>query len=252
MPPWAFPCSWANVAFIPQLRPLPRHRPPPPVGPTSALTAACMGSSSHRTTTTLPPAGQRHSCASPHPRPGIAAHRRPASPADATPPQDWGQLPTTCLLLCLPVERDHALGHQEPHWKEFRFDLTQIPAGEVVTAAEFRIYKVPSTHPLNMTLHVSVFEVVQERSNRCLPAAQARPASVSWSRLWQCVPLSPGVGEHFPEEERGASWENSLTHGRDTGPESPVWPSWLWGFRWVPEPLHLYLPTRTRALVDGV
>ncbi|KFO32507.1 Succinyl-CoA:3-ketoacid-coenzyme A transferase 2, mitochondrial [Fukomys damarensis] len=65
----------------------------------------------------------------------------------------------------LKVERDHALGHQEPHWKEFRFDLTQIPAREAVTAAEFRIYKVPSTHLLNTTLHVSVFQVVQEHSN---------------------------------------------------------------------------------------
>ncbi|XP_057562181.1 bone morphogenetic protein 8A [Hippopotamus amphibius kiboko] len=64
------------------------------------------------------------------------------------------------------VERDHALGHQEPHWKEFRFDLTQIPAGEAVTAAEFRIYKLPSTHPLNQTLHVSMFQVVPEQSNR--------------------------------------------------------------------------------------
>ncbi|EHB16601.1 Bone morphogenetic protein 8A [Heterocephalus glaber] len=42
----------------------------------------------------------------------------------------------------------------------------QIPAGEAVTAAEFRIYKVPSTHSLNTTLHISVFEVVQEHSNR--------------------------------------------------------------------------------------
>ncbi|XP_077882120.1 bone morphogenetic protein 8B [Ictidomys tridecemlineatus] len=64
------------------------------------------------------------------------------------------------------VERDRTLGHQEPHWKEFRFDLTQIPAGEAVTAAEFRIYKLPSTHPLNTTLHISMFEVVQEHSNR--------------------------------------------------------------------------------------
>ncbi|KAB0340155.1 hypothetical protein FD754_023367, partial [Muntiacus muntjak] len=64
------------------------------------------------------------------------------------------------------LERDPALGHQEPHWKEFRFDLTQIPAGEAVTAAEFRIYKLPSTHPLNQTLHVSMFEVVPEQSNR--------------------------------------------------------------------------------------
>ncbi|XP_036112516.1 bone morphogenetic protein 8B [Molossus molossus] len=64
------------------------------------------------------------------------------------------------------VELDPALGHQEPHWKEFRFDLTQIPAGEAVTAAEFRIYKLPSTHLPNRTLHVSMFEVVREQANR--------------------------------------------------------------------------------------
>ncbi|KAM6218222.1 bone morphogenetic protein 8B isoform 1-T1 [Rhynchocyon petersi] len=64
------------------------------------------------------------------------------------------------------VERDHALTHQEPCWKEFWFDLTQIPSGEAVTAAEFRIYKVPSTHQINSTLHISMFEVVKEQSNR--------------------------------------------------------------------------------------
>ncbi|KAK2494027.1 hypothetical protein MC885_001663 [Smutsia gigantea] len=66
------------------------------------------------------------------------------------------------------MEHNRALGHQELHWKEFRFDLTQIPAGEEVTAAEFRIYKLPSTHLLNRTLHISMFEVVREQSNRCL------------------------------------------------------------------------------------
>ncbi|XP_026910824.2 bone morphogenetic protein 8A isoform X1 [Acinonyx jubatus] len=64
------------------------------------------------------------------------------------------------------VERDRTLGHQELHWKEFRFDLTQIPEGEMVTAAEFRIYKMASTYLLNGTLHVSMFEVVREQSNR--------------------------------------------------------------------------------------
>ncbi|XP_007950911.1 bone morphogenetic protein 8A-like [Orycteropus afer afer] len=64
------------------------------------------------------------------------------------------------------MERDHSLTHQEPHWKEFQFDLTQIPAGEAVTAAEFRIYKVPSTYQVNRTLHISMFEVVKEQSNR--------------------------------------------------------------------------------------
>ncbi|XP_007455422.1 PREDICTED: bone morphogenetic protein 8B-like, partial [Lipotes vexillifer] len=63
-------------------------------------------------------------------------------------------------------EQDRTLGRQEPQWKEFRFDLTQIPVGEAVTAAEFRIYKLPSTHLLNWTLHISMFEVVLEQSNR--------------------------------------------------------------------------------------
>lgn len=80
--------------------------------------------------------------------------------------------------LCLAVELDRSLGHQEPHWKEFRFDLTQIPAGEAVTAAEFRIYKLPSTHLLNRTLHVSMFEVVRERANRCLPTPP--PGQTLW------------------------------------------------------------------------
>ncbi|XP_036302820.1 bone morphogenetic protein 8B [Pipistrellus kuhlii] len=64
------------------------------------------------------------------------------------------------------VELDRSLGHPEPHWKEFHFDLTQIPAGEALTAAEFRIYKLPSAHLLNRTLHISLFEVVRERANR--------------------------------------------------------------------------------------
>ncbi|XP_064445476.1 bone morphogenetic protein 8A isoform X4 [Mirounga angustirostris] len=64
------------------------------------------------------------------------------------------------------VERDRTLGHQEPHWKEFRFDLTQIPEDEAVTVAEFRIYKLASAHLLNRTLHVSMFQVVREQSNR--------------------------------------------------------------------------------------
>ncbi|CAK6440980.1 unnamed protein product [Pipistrellus nathusii] len=64
------------------------------------------------------------------------------------------------------VELDRSRGHPEPHWKEFRFDLTQIPAGEALSVAEFRIYKLPSAHLLNRTLHISLFEVARERANR--------------------------------------------------------------------------------------
>ncbi|XP_075853053.1 bone morphogenetic protein 8A isoform X1 [Microcebus murinus] len=118
----------------------------------------------------------------PRPRAPPAAARLPASAPlfmldlyhamagdddeDGGPPE--GRLSRADLVMSFVnmVERDRALGHQEPHWKEFRFDLTQIPTGEAVTAAEFRIYKVPSTRPLNRTLHVSLFQVVQEQSNR--------------------------------------------------------------------------------------
>ncbi|XP_027720433.1 bone morphogenetic protein 8A isoform X1 [Vombatus ursinus] len=65
------------------------------------------------------------------------------------------------------VEHDRDLFYQEPYWKEFRFDLTQIPSGECVTAAEFRIYKMRSfTRHLNKTLHISIYEIITEQSNR--------------------------------------------------------------------------------------
>ncbi|KAH0631073.1 hypothetical protein JD844_005162, partial [Phrynosoma platyrhinos] len=64
-------------------------------------------------------------------------------------------------------EVDRDIFHQKPYWKEFRFDLTQIPTEESVTAAEFRIYKMQSfTWPVNKTLHVSIYEIVQEHHNR--------------------------------------------------------------------------------------
>ncbi|XP_038543215.1 LOW QUALITY PROTEIN: bone morphogenetic protein 8B-like, partial [Canis lupus familiaris] len=53
------------------------------------------------------------------------------------------------------VERDRTLGHQEPHWKEFHFDLTQIAEGAAVTAAEFPdLQGWPAPTLLNRTLHV--------------------------------------------------------------------------------------------------
>lgn len=101
------------------------------------------------------------------------------------------------------MERDRTLGHQEPHWKEFSFDLAQIPEGEAVTAAEFRIYKLASAHLLNRTLHVSMFQVVREQSNRCLPCTP--PPEEAW----------PGRG-HFPEDRRGAPWGAHPQRQKDT------------------------------------
>ncbi|CAB1314787.1 unnamed protein product [Coregonus sp. 'balchen'] len=49
------------------------------------------------------------------------------------------------------------------HNRKFRFDLSRIPEGEVVSAAEFRIYKdyIRERYE-NETFHVSVYQVLQE------------------------------------------------------------------------------------------
>ncbi|XP_064028785.1 bone morphogenetic protein 8A-like isoform X2 [Pogoniulus pusillus] len=62
---------------------------------------------------------------------------------------------------------DRDIFSPKPYWKEFRFDLTQVPAGESVTAAEFRIYKARGAggHS-NSSLHISIYEVAAEHSNR--------------------------------------------------------------------------------------
>lgn len=70
--------------------------------------------------------------------------------------------------LCLStVEKDKDFSHQRRHYKEFRFDLTQIPDGEAVTAAEFRIYKDRSPPRFdNITLKISIYQVIKEYQNK--------------------------------------------------------------------------------------
>ncbi|GLD75390.1 bone morphogenetic protein 8A, partial [Lates japonicus] len=63
------------------------------------------------------------------------------------------------------VEQERDLLQPRPYWKEFRFDLTPLPQGETVTAAEFRIYKTLTMgQRANRTLHISVYEI--QRENR--------------------------------------------------------------------------------------
>ena len=70
-------------------------------------------------------------------------------------------------IFSFPVEKDKDFSHQRRHYKEFRFDLTQIPDGEAVTAAEFRIYKDRSHSRYdNITLKVSIYQVIKEYQNK--------------------------------------------------------------------------------------
>lgn len=70
--------------------------------------------------------------------------------------------------MSLTVEQDQDLLYK--HQREFRFDLSRIPEGEAVTAAEFRIYKyyIPERYE-NETFIVSVYQVLQEPPNRYAP-----------------------------------------------------------------------------------
>lgn len=57
--------------------------------------------------------------------------------------------------------------HGEEPGREFRFDLSRIPEGEAITAAEFRIYKnfLQERHE-NETFRVSVYQVLHRPPNR--------------------------------------------------------------------------------------
>ncbi|XP_072239298.1 bone morphogenetic protein 7-like [Leuresthes tenuis] len=53
----------------------------------------------------------------------------------------------------------------QPHVREFRFDISRIPEGEAITAAEFRVYKDFIQERIeNETIRVSVYQVLQEPS----------------------------------------------------------------------------------------
>ncbi|XP_042317743.1 bone morphogenetic protein 7 isoform X1 [Sceloporus undulatus] len=65
------------------------------------------------------------------------------------------------------VEHDREFYHQRSHHREFRFDLSRIPEGEAVTAAEFRIYKDYIRERFdNETFQISVYQVLQEHPGR--------------------------------------------------------------------------------------
>ncbi|KAM6185961.1 bone morphogenetic protein 6 [Rhynchocyon petersi] len=65
------------------------------------------------------------------------------------------------------VEYDKEFSPRQQHHKEFKFNLSQIPEGEAVTAAEFRIYKdcVMGSFK-NQTFLISIYQVLLEHRHR--------------------------------------------------------------------------------------
>ncbi|XP_034387958.1 LOW QUALITY PROTEIN: bone morphogenetic protein 7-like [Cyclopterus lumpus] len=102
--------------------------------------------------------------------PGYSLYK-PVLPTQVSPvvtPQDSRFLDDadTVMSFVNLVDQDQDPSHRH-HRREFRFDLSRIPEGEVVTAAEFRIYKdFLQERYENETFRVSVFQVLQEPPSR--------------------------------------------------------------------------------------
>lgn len=78
------------------------------------------------------------------------------------------------------VENERDLPHRQ-HRREFRFDLSGIPDGEVITGAEFRIYKqFTREHFDNQTFRVSLYQVLQESTNRSVCSKLIQTLSQLW------------------------------------------------------------------------
>ncbi|XP_072907096.1 bone morphogenetic protein 6 [Hemitrygon akajei] len=65
------------------------------------------------------------------------------------------------------VEQEEDFTLYQPHRQEYKFNLSQIPEGEAVTAAEFRIYKewVRSRFE-NETFEIGIYQVLRENADR--------------------------------------------------------------------------------------
>uniref|UniRef100_A0A673UK42 Bone morphogenetic protein 6 n=1 Tax=Suricata suricatta TaxID=37032 RepID=A0A673UK42_SURSU len=98
--------------------------------------------------------------------PGPRVYSYSVSPFSQLP---WEALNNSChsLLFNLIVEHEKEFSPGQRYHKEFKFNLSQIPEGEAVTAAEFRIYKDCVVGSFkNQTFLISIYQVLQEHQHR--------------------------------------------------------------------------------------
>ncbi|XP_032406037.1 bone morphogenetic protein 7-like isoform X2 [Xiphophorus hellerii] len=117
-----------------------------------------------------------------------------------------------------------------PHAQAFRFDISRIPEGEAITAAEFRIYKdFIRERDGNETFRVSVYQVLQEPpdSDVALLLLDQRDVWASddgWlvfdltatSTLWQLSP-EQNLGLHLVLQDNNSQKRNPRRAGLLTG-----------------------------------
>ncbi|XP_058486572.1 bone morphogenetic protein 7-like [Solea solea] len=162
------------------------------------------------------------------------SYYKPVVPTHASPmvtPQDSRFLVDADMVMSFvnTVDQDQDLFYQQ-HRREFRFDLSRIPEGEAVTAAEFRIYK-DFIHERfeNETFKVSVYQVLQERSKGevellLLDQRDVWAAEDGWlvfdltptSNLWLVKP-EKNLGLHLVLEDSHGRRRNPRLAGLVTG-----------------------------------
>ncbi|XP_047204251.1 bone morphogenetic protein 7-like isoform X1 [Girardinichthys multiradiatus] len=127
------------------------------------------------------------------------------------------------------INRDQDLLFQ-PYTQAFRFDISRVPEGEAITAAEFRIYKdfIPERTG-NETFRVSVYQVLQgppdsEVELLLLDQRDVWASDEGWlvfdltatSTLWQLSP-EQNLGLHLVLEDNHGQKRNPQRAGLLTG-----------------------------------
>ncbi|TWW61803.1 bone morphogenetic protein 7-like [Takifugu flavidus] len=153
-----------------------------------------------------------------HPEIPRFSYYRPVYHSSLVTPQDNRFLDDadTVMSFANLIEHEQDLPHRQ-HRREFRFDLSGIPDEEVITGAEFRIYKqFTREHFDNQTFRVSLYQVLQESTNSdlellLLEQRELWPAEEGWlafdltatSNLWLDNP-EDNLGLHLVlEDSRG-------------------------------------------------
>ncbi|KAM4740266.1 bone morphogenetic protein 7-like [Anableps anableps] len=122
----------------------------------------------------------------------------------------------------------------QPHTQAFRFDISHIPEGEAITAAEFRIYKdLIQESDGNETFRVSVYRVLQEPPDSevelfLLDQRDVWASDEGWlvfdltttSTLWQLSP-EQNLGLHLVLEDNHGQKRNPRRAGllTESGPK---------------------------------